>query len=86
MSVKEKWCIYTEDETHFCFEIHQVSRLENQLREERKAYRTIYYRNNEPVRYEIGHGYTTMTKKEERAIVDSVRASEGVDYEAAKRK
>ncbi|SEN86998.1 hypothetical protein SAMN04488134_102146 [Amphibacillus marinus] len=73
MSTHEKWVIYSAGDTQFCFNIHVVSRLEQQLRNEGKSYRTIYYRNNEPVRYAAGLGYKVMSRKEEATIVASVQ-------------
>ncbi len=69
----EKWIIFTKEETYFIFNIHQVSKLENQFRKQGVKYRTIYYLNNKPVTYEIGQGYQEMSSNEEMEIIRDVQ-------------
>lgn len=78
--VREKWRIITNVEEHILFDLHQVSRFENQLRKEGQAYKTIYYRDNNPVRYVLGHGYEVLTKDEEAAVIDEVRPKELLQF------
>lgn len=69
----EKWVVFTKEETYFIFNIHQVSKLENQLRKQGVKYRTIFYLNNKPVTYEIGKGYKEMSTDEEMEIIRDVQ-------------
>ncbi|WP_157515400.1 hypothetical protein [Luteimonas abyssi] len=78
MAVNEKWVIYTVSDTQFLFDLHQVSRVENQLREEGQKYRTIYYRDNKPTKYVIGEGYQIMDREEVAAIIESVQPDQSL--------
>jgi len=65
-----KWAIFTQKETYFSRNIHQVSKIENSLRKQGIPYRTIYYMDNKPVTYEIGKGYQEMSRDEELRIIN----------------
>lgn len=72
----EKWIIYTQQETYFTRNIHQVSKIENSLRKQGIYYRTIFYKDNRPVTYEIGIGYQEMSTDEELRIINEVERGE----------
>ena len=72
----EKWAIYTQQETYFSRNIHQVSKIENSLRKQGIPYRTIYYMDNKPVTYEIGKGYQEMSTDEELRIINEAERGE----------
>jgi len=72
----EKWVTFTQQETYFTFNIHQVSKLENQLRKQGIYYRTIFYMNNIPVAYDVDLGYVEMSKDEEIRIINEAERGE----------
>jgi hypothetical protein len=71
-----KWVIFTQQETYFSRNIHQVSKIENSLRKQGIPYRTIYYMDNKPVTYEIGKGYQEMSREEELRIINEAERGE----------
>ncbi|WP_112181645.1 hypothetical protein [Paraliobacillus zengyii] len=75
----EKWVIFTSNDTGFVFDMNQVSKIESELRKEGQAYRTIYYRDNKPIKYVDGKGYEVMTNEEVSAIINSVQPSNSED-------
>jgi hypothetical protein len=71
-----KWVIFTQQETYFSRNIHQVSKIENSLRKQGIYYRTIFYKDNKPVTYEIGKGYQEMSTDEELRIINEAERGE----------
>jgi len=71
-----KWVIFTQQETYFSRNIHQVSKIENSLRKQGIPYRTIYYMDNKPVTYDIGKGYQIMSREEELRIINEAERGE----------
>jgi len=72
----EKWVVFTQQETYFSLNIHQVSKIENNLRKQGIPYRTIYYMDNKPVTYDIGKGYQEMSRDEELRIINEAERGE----------
>ncbi|SER08995.1 hypothetical protein SAMN04487944_101191 [Gracilibacillus ureilyticus] len=73
MKVSEKWIIFTSDQDYFLFDIHEVSKQEDYLRQENQKYRTIFYLDNVATSYKAGKGLIPMTKEEEQAIIQSIK-------------
>ncbi|UOQ47785.1 hypothetical protein MUN88_17280 [Gracilibacillus caseinilyticus] len=71
--MQEKWVIFTPEQDHFMFDLAKVSDLESQLRLTKTPYRTIYYIDNQPIRFELDKGLIIMTQTEEQGIVKSVK-------------
>ncbi|WP_163581150.1 hypothetical protein [Gracilibacillus saliphilus] len=69
----DKWVIFTHPQDHFLFDLNQVSKIEQQLKQENVPYRTIYYLANKPTKYVSGKGLVSMTKKEEQEIISSIK-------------
>ncbi|KAB8128486.1 hypothetical protein F9U64_16270 [Gracilibacillus oryzae] len=70
---QEKWVIFTRQQEYFIFDIHQVSKHEDYLRQENQKYRTIYYLDNVATHYKVGKGLIPMTRDEEQAIICSIK-------------
>ncbi|WP_117170598.1 hypothetical protein [Paraliobacillus sediminis] len=77
--IQENWVVFTADDTRFVFDMNQVSKIERELRKEGMPYRTIYYRDNEPIKYVEGKGYEVMTNEEVSAIIISAQPSNSED-------
>ena len=70
--INEKWMVYTKNDMYVRTDINLLCKLESELREEQVFFRTIYYVDNKPMKYDVNTGLTEMTYEEKKSKIEEV--------------